>query len=111
MQAHITGTAKQCIDGIPTSAANYVPAYKLLQERFGNEHLVIQAHMKEITKLKTSSGKATELRKLLDTISSNVRSLETKGVNKAHFGALLIPMIQDKVPSDVDLLISRKMGK
>ena len=69
--------------------------------------------MKEITKLKgcNNKGTAVELRRILDTISSNVRSLETKGVNKAHFGALLIPMIQDKIPGDVDLLISRKMGK
>ena len=32
-------------------------------------------------------------------------------VNKAHFGALLIPMIQEKIPGDLDLLISQKMGK
>ena len=32
-------------------------------------------------------------------------------MDKGHFGALLIPMIQEKIPEDVDLLISRKMGK
>ena len=68
--------------------------------------------MKQITQVKrVIRGTGAELRKLSDSIQSHVRSLETKGVDKGHFGALLIPMIQEKIPEDVDLLISRKMGK
>ena len=81
LRAHLSGPAKQCVEGFPVTGACYVEAYKLLSERFGNEHLVIQAHMKEITKLKgcNNKGTAVELRRILDTISSNIRSLETKG--------------------------------
>ena len=88
LRAYVTGPAKQCIAGFPVTGANYDGAYKLLEERFGNEHLVIQAHMKQITKMKSAiRGTGAELRKFLDTVQSNVRSLETRGVNKKHFGA------------------------
>ena len=111
LTAHLSGAAKQCIAGFPVIGDNYAGAYKLLKERFGNEHLVISAHMKQITQLKRVSRNSGELRKLSDSIQSHVRSLEMKGVDKGHFGTLLIPMIQDKIPDDVDLLISWKMGK
>ena len=112
LKANLSGPAQTCIAGFPVVGANYTAAYKLLNERFGNEHLVIQAHMKQITQVKrVTRGTGAELRKLSDSIQSHVRSLETKGVDKGHFGALLIPMIQEKIPEDVDLLISRKMGK
>ena len=32
-------------------------------------------------------------------------------MNKEHFGALLIPIVQEKVPSEIRLQISRNMGK
>ena len=111
LAAQLSGDAKRCIAGYAIVGANYVPAYDQLKERFGNVHLVISAHMKQITQLKRVSKNSGELRKLLDLIQSHVRSLETKGVNKGHFGALLIPIIQDKIPDNVDLTISRKMGK
>ena len=112
LKSYLTGSAKQCVAGFPVTGANYDSAYKLLEERFGNEHLVIQAHMRQITKMRSAlRGTGAELRKVLDTIQSHVRSLEAKGVNKKHFGALLIPTIQERIPADVDLLISRQMGK
>ena len=112
LKSSLTGPAQTCIAGFPVVGANYTAAYELLKERFGNEHLVIQAHMKQITQVKkVVRGTGAELRKLSDSIQSHVRSLESKGIDKGHFGALLIPMIQDKIPEDVDLLISRKMGK
>ena len=74
LRANLTGPAKQCIAGFPVTGANYDAAYKLLEERFGNEHLVIQAHMKQITKMKSAvRGTGPELRKFLDTVQSHVR--------------------------------------
>ena len=52
-----------------------------------------------------------DLRGLLDTIESHVRSLEIQGVNKEHFGALLIPLIQEKLQMDIRLEIRRHAGK
>ena len=61
--------------------------------------------MKQITQVKkVLRGTGAELS---DSIQSHVRSLETKGFDKGHFGALLILMIHEKIPEDVNLLIVR----
>ena len=51
------------------------------------------------------------MQKLHDTIESNVRALRTFWINYEHFGALLVPIILEKLPSTVKLQISRKLGK
>ena len=61
LTAHLSGAAKQCIAGFPIIGVNYAGAYGLLKERFGNKHLVIQAHMRQITQLKRASRNAGEL--------------------------------------------------
>ena len=51
-----------------------------------------------------------EMRKLHDTIESNVRALSL-GINYQHFGHLLVPILLEKLPNTIKLQISRKLGK
>ena len=75
--------------------------------------MIIKAHMKKIMEMKVikSSCDIVGLRDVLDTIESHVRALDCQGVNKEHFGAVLIPILEEKIPKDVRLEISRSMGK
>ena len=49
-------------------------------------------------------------RELYDKVEINIRALNSAGVSAEHFGALLIPIIMDKLPNIVMLQISRKLG-
>ena len=40
-----------------------------------------------------------EMRKLHDTIESNVRALRSLEINYEHFGSLLVPIILEKLPT------------
>ena len=113
LSSYLEGPAKKVIAGFQQSAENYKKAWDLLDDRYGNPQLVIQAHTKTILELEavTKSTNVAKLRNLLDTVDSHVRSLETQGVNKEHIGSLLIPMIQSKIPGDIELEISRRLGK
>ena len=51
------------------------------------------------------------MRKLHDTIESNVRALRSLGINYEHFGPLLLPVIFEKLPNTIKLQISLKLGK
>ena len=51
------------------------------------------------------------MRKLHDTIESNVRALRSLGINDEHFGPLLVPNILQKLANMIKLQISRKSGK
>ena len=46
-------------------------------------------------------GNVSKLRSFLDTVESRVQALSNQGVNKEHFGAILIPVIQQRIPYNV----------
>ena len=91
---------------------NYVEALNLLKERFSNTQLIINAHVSQLMKTSVvEEGNVHRLRNFLDTVESHVRALSNKGVNKEHFGAMLIPVIQDRLPYNIRVELNRKMGK
>ena len=51
LKGYLTGDAEKCIAGISLSADNYVQAWELLSEWYGNPHLVISSHMDQLWKL------------------------------------------------------------
>ena len=70
--------------------------------------------MDQLIKLERLSGPRVnvhEMRKLYDKVVSHLRSLMSLGVKSDHYGAMLIPIIVEKLPSDIRLEISRKLGK
>ena len=50
------------------------------------------------------------LRKLYSNVENCVRNLKILKVETSSFGYLLIPILQEKLPDDLKLLISRKFG-
>ena len=113
LKGYIEGPAAQCIEGIMLSNDNYKEARDLLTERYGNPQLITSSHMNKLIKIEkvTSVHNIKELRNLHDKVESHVRSLIAIGINSEHYGALLIPIILDKLPDDIRLVISRKLGK
>ena len=51
------------------------------------------------------------LRKLYDHIEINVRSLKSLGIDFAQYRTLLIPMVMTKIPEEIRLQITKKIGK
>ena len=105
-------TASQAIEGFPLTADNYTAAWRLLNERFGNEQIIISNHMNNILNISpVYSPNVRSLRELYDNVESNVRALENLGVSYEQFGSLLIPIILEKLPNMIKLQISRKLGR
>jgi hypothetical protein len=94
------------------SEQNYQAAIDILQQRFGNQQLVISTHMDELLKIPACAGdKASQLRFVYDRISVNVRGLEALGVKASQYGSLLIPVLMSKLPQDIRFQIARKTSK
>ena len=94
LQSYVRDEAQQAIQGLPLSGENYNKAWELLTERFGNSQLIRSSLMNKLIKLeKPSNGSAKELRKLYDTIESNVRALKSTGIEKETLGPMLIPIV------------------
>ena len=58
----------------------------------------------QVTSMRNTKG----LRKIYDEIETNLRSLKSLGVKAESFGCLLVPILISKLPSSLNLQISRR---
>ena len=112
LKTYLDNSALQAVEGFPLTNENYTAAWQLLDERYANEQLIISCYMNNLIKLDLIiQPSVKEMRKLHDTIESNVRALRSLGINYEHFGPLLLPVIFEKLPNTIKLQISLKLGK
>ncbi|XP_056001802.1 uncharacterized protein LOC130048776 [Ostrea edulis] len=98
------------IAGLALTNSNYEKAIALLRERYGQKHRIINAYMKSLLKLSPPQSNLFSLRELYDTAESYIRGLESLGQEEETFGTMLIPILMDKLPSDVKINITRHNG-
>jgi hypothetical protein len=84
-----------------------------LEERFENPQIIVSSHVDALLKLEPVSNihEIVRIRKLYDSIETHIRSLANLNIESETYGTLLIPMIVAKLPEEMQLLISRKVGK
>ena len=58
----------------------------------------------------TSSHNIKGLRRLYDCIETHVRSLKSLGVESSSYGTLLASVLINKIPEELQLIVSRKNG-
>ena len=75
LRSFLVDEALHCISGLPLTNDNYENALKLLKDRYGNNQIIILAHMNALVKLpKVINDDIHGLRKSYDDIESNIRS-------------------------------------
>ena len=112
LKRQLEGSAAECIQGFSLTSKNYKEAKKLLEEKFGNPQAIISAHMYVLLKLpKLHNDSVSRLSSFYNTIESNIHSLLTIGLNPSYYGPLVIPVILERLPDAIELLITRKLGK
>ena len=107
------GEAELCIQGMSISNENYDTALRMLKERFGDEQILISAHMNKLLNLETTSNfiNIKELRSLYNDIEVQIRSLRGIGLEEKRYGPMLAPVIMSKLPQEIKLILTRKFGK
>ncbi|XP_048770094.2 uncharacterized protein LOC125676243 [Ostrea edulis] len=81
-----------------------------LRERYGQKHKIINAYMKSLLDLSPPQSNLFSLREFYDTAESYIRGLESLGQEEETFGTMLIPILMDKLPSDLKINITRHNG-
>ena len=102
--------SNDALEGLTLTDANYDEAIEILQKRFGNKQLIVNKHMEQLLAIEgvNSQHDTKGLRHLYDVVESNVRSLKSLGVNAESYGSLLSPVLMNKLPSELKLIVSRK---
>ena len=52
--------------------------------------------------------KVRGIRAVLDNLEIQVRGLQALGIDSAQYGALLIPILMEKLPEELRLIVSRE---
>ena len=110
LRSLVEGTAESAIAGLPLTSANYKGALEILQSRFAQKQVIINAHMDTLLNLEParSMGNIKAVRKVVDSVETHVRGLKALGIDSKQYGTLLVPILMDKLPEEIRLIISRK---
>ena len=92
------------IEGFSSTKDNYQQVLEVLKDRFGNKSFIISSHMEAILKLPDMSGADNTY----DKLETHIRSLQSLGINSKQFGPMLVPVLMDRLPPDLALIISRE---
>jgi len=110
LKSLLEGPAYEAISGLKLTATNYSEALAVLKKRFGNKKHIIDKHMQTLVNIEavTSQHNIKGLRRFYDLVESQVRGLRSLGVLVGSYGALLATILLDKLPSELQLIISRE---
>ena len=107
----LRGEALRSIQGLSLTQENYNSAWELLEKRFGRKNVIVSSLMKQMTSIKQCGESDTKsLRTLLDKVSSSIRALDALAVPLATYGALLAPIVRQKLPQKLNLMMSRQLA-
>ena len=89
---------------------NYKQAIHTLKERYANPQMLISSHMESSVKLPSikNANNVVGLRKIYDQVESSVRNLKSLGIHPESYGSLLTPLLTEKLPSELRMIIARK---
>ena len=109
LRGYLRDDALSMISGMALTGDNYTKALAMLSERYGNTDAIISIHMKELVALQpvTSNEDLGGLRRLYDSLETHIRSLLSLNVDTASYGMLLKPLLMEKLPREVKLLLTR----
>ena len=110
LKTFLNESASSCISGLTLATGNYDEAVKILEERFGKTQILISAFMQQFVSLPKikSANDICGLREWFDKVENSVRNLKTLSVEPDSYGSLLVPLINEKLPNDLKLLIARQ---
>ena len=105
----LEGSAAGAIRGLPLTAENYGAAKDILKKRFGQPQIIINAHMEGLVKeaAVTVDNDLKRPRFLYDQVEAHVRALQALGIQCESYGKLLVPLLMEKLPPSMRLIISR----
>ncbi|XP_066930926.1 uncharacterized protein [Clytia hemisphaerica] len=112
LKKYLVGEALDSIKGLTLNSDNYKEAIEILCERYGNEQVLISSHMQSLLRIQKirSKDNIKSLRTLYNHVESCVRNLKALKLEAKGYGSLLIPILKEKLPDELKIVISRKFG-
>lgn len=105
-------SAENVLNGYPLKAENYQSAWKAVCDRYDDPRKIISHHLMAIVNVKKmANASALELRRIIDTFTSNITSLAQLGYPLASATDLANQIVIQLVTSQLDETILREWRK
>lgn len=102
LRSSLIGNALQVIKSIDFSSENYIVAWDLLMNRFNNSDLLVHNHLKSLHSLPhASKDSPMQIRKLIDTVTKNLRALKSLGEPTEAWDTIIIFKIISKLDTSI----------
>ncbi|GFU42294.1 integrase catalytic domain-containing protein [Trichonephila clavipes] len=104
--------ARDIVESFPATPENYRKAFEYLRMRFGQEDVLIQVYIRELLKLVLQNAEVNKinLSSLYDKIEAQLRALESLGVTKEKYAAMLFPLVESCLPAEILRAWERYVG-
>ncbi|XP_063435623.1 uncharacterized protein LOC134716543 [Mytilus trossulus] len=98
------------VSGFTLTNLNYSKAIDLLHQRFGQTQKITHTYMQTLLALPAPDSTVQSCRRFYDKSETLIRGLESLGQSQESYGALLIPIMLNKLPSRIKENITREHG-
>ena len=106
------GPAYQAIAGLELSDVNCQITVDILKGRFGQQQIILNSHIDALLKINAvKSGDVIERRMFYDAIEIHCRGTQSLAVDPKAYETVLANLLLQKLPEEVQLIVSRKLNK
>ncbi|UYV64217.1 hypothetical protein LAZ67_2007061 [Cordylochernes scorpioides] len=91
--------AREAVESFPPSADNYPKVIECIKSRFGEDEMLVEIYVRDLLQNVRAEGKMSVV-KLYDRLETQLRALETLGVARDKFAAMLYPLVESALPED-----------
>ncbi|XP_052750376.1 uncharacterized protein LOC128200575 [Galleria mellonella] len=110
-ESSLTGEAAELLKNFTLTEANYLDAWKKLEERYDNKRIIVNNILNRLLSQKKLAGESTKsLKELLDTTSQCLDSLKNLNICISNWDAILVYVIVGKLDSESHKLWEQSLG-
>ncbi|UYV84963.1 hypothetical protein LAZ67_X004128 [Cordylochernes scorpioides] len=95
--------AREAVESFPPSADNYPKVIEYIKSRFGEDEMLVEIYVRDLLQNVLQNVRAEgkmSVVKLYDRLETQLRALETLGVARDKFAAMLYPLVESALPED-----------
>lgn len=98
LNSYLEGDAARVVSNFEITAANFVKAWSMLNERYNNKRQLRDNHLDSLCNIQTMTRESAKgLRFLIDHINKNLRALSTLGMPTDQWDGLLVFMLSKRL--------------
>ena len=100
LKSLLTGEATGYVANFKIEEANYEHAVERLQSRYGKDDVERNRLMTKLADIKPIDQSNKAMRDTVDELCATVRALQVQGITPDQYVALLMALIESKLPKD-----------